>query len=121
MRLLCVLLVSVFCFSFCPNTEKTAKYTNGFYVFVEDLSQRTYHKYLVESKDSVNSILKYFFESELEVGDIHKPISIYNGDINFYIARVNVFVKPNGKKSFRHLKYPKEKVSRRSQVRPVFL
>jgi hypothetical protein len=121
MRLLCVLVVLFFCFSFCPDSEKVAKYTSGFYVFVEDLSHRTNHKYIVESKDSVDSIFKYFFESELELGDIQKPISIYNGDLNFYIARVNVYVRPNGKKSFRHLKYPNLKVSKRSKTRPVFL
>lgn len=121
MRLLCFILISVFCFSFCPNTEKANKYSSGFYVFVEDLTHRTNHKFIVESKDSVDIIFKYFFESELELGDIQKPISIYNGDLNFYIARVNVIVKPNGKKSFKHLKYPREKVNKRSKTRPVFL
>lgn len=123
MRLLCVLLLSIFCFSFRPTTEKAAKYTNGFYVFVEDFTNRTNHKFIVESKDSVNSIFKLFFESELELGEVQKPITIYNGDLNFYIARVNVFVKPNGGKSFKHLKYPMAKASKnkRLMVRPVFL
>lgn len=119
MKLLYIILLSVFCFSFFPSTEKTTNSTSGFYIFVEDFSDKTYHKYIVESKDSVNRIFKSFLKSELELGDLQKPISIYNGDLNFYIARVNIIVKPNGEKSFKHLKYPKEKINKRSSAKPV--
>ena len=66
----------------------------------------TYHEYIIESKDSANIIFKKYFISELDLGDVEYPISIYNSQHDFYIARVNVFVKPNGKKNFKHLDYP---------------
>jgi hypothetical protein len=119
MKLLYFIILSAICFSFYPGTEKTNNSTSGFYIFVEDLSDKTYHKYIVESKDSVNHIIKSFFKSELELGDIQKPISIYNGDLNFYIARVNIIVKPNGEKGFRNLKYSITKKNKRLSVRPV--
>jgi hypothetical protein len=124
MKTLSILLASLFCLSFCPSTEKVATNTsitsNGFYITVKDLTNRTYQKYIVESKDSVNIIFNKYFKSEMELGDIDYPISIYNGKRDFYIARVNVFVKPNGEKNFKNLKYPKvyikpEKVKRRTQ------
>ena len=119
MKLLSILLAAIFCFSFYSGTKKSNNYSNGFYIYVEDISHRTNHKYIVESKDSVNSIFNSFFKSELELGDVKNPISIYNGDLNFYIAKVNVIVKPNGEKSFKHLKYPIAKANKRSGVRPV--
>lgn len=107
MKTFFILLISVFCLSFRPSTEKTeSRFHDGFYIYVEDFSDRTNHKYIVESKDSVNIIFDHFFNSELELGDVDRPITIFNGKRNFYIARVNVFVKPNGEKDFRHLKYP---------------
>jgi len=121
MKICFVFLLAIFCFSFRPSTEKTVSNTsNGFYVFVEDHTDRTYHKYIVESKDSVNSIFNYFFNTELELGDIDRPISIYNGKFDFYIARVTVFEQPDGKKTFKHLKYPSV-YSKRSRLKPVTL
>jgi len=110
MKTLFILLISLFCISFCPTTEKEVKNSNvefssGFYIVVEDFTDRTDHKFIVESKDSVNIIFKQYFESELELGNVNNPISIFNRKYSFYIARVNVFEKPNGKKSFRNLKY----------------
>jgi hypothetical protein len=121
MKIQYVLLIALFCFSFRPSTEKAESNTsNGFYVVVENHADRTFHKYIVESKDSVNSIFNHFFESELELGDVDRPISIYNGRLDFYIARVMVFVQPNGKKNFRHLKYPSV-YTKRSKLKPVTL
>lgn len=127
MKTLFILLISISFFSFCPSTEKVATNTstasNGFYITVKDLTNRTYQKYIVESKDSVNIIFNKYFKSEMELGEIDYPIFIYNGKRDFYIARVNVFVKPNGEKNFKNLKYPKvyvkpEKVKKRSQKLP---
>ena len=121
MKTFTVLIVSVFCFSFCPSTEKIASNSrSGFYISVEDFTNRSFHKYIVETKDSVNNIFNYYFDTELELGDVDRPISIDNGKRNFYIARVTVFVKPNGKKDFKHLKYPNI-YHKRSQVKPVVL
>ena len=117
MKLFFVLLISVFCFSFRPTAEKIETNThNGFYIHVEDFTDRSYHQYIVESKDSVNSIFNSFFNSELELGNVDRPITIYNGKRNFYIARVTVFEDSNGKKNFKHLKYPKV-YTKRSKVR----
>jgi len=140
MKLLVALLISVFCFSFRPSVEETEKNTkdktenstaeavenvnsNGFYIYVEDFTDRTNHKYIVETKDSVQTIFNYFFESELELGNVDRPITIYNGKRNFYIARVNVYIKPNGEKDFKRLKYPSPyiKPAKREQIRPVTL
>ena len=110
MKTLIIILISVFCFSFCPSNEKVAANTNntsnGFYIVVKDLTNRTYQKYIVETKDSVNIIFEKYFKAEMELGDIDYPISIYNGKRDFYIARVNIFTKQNGDRNFRHLKYP---------------
>lgn len=120
MRVRLLLLVAIFCFSFRPSTQKDSSHaTDGFYVFVEDHTNRTFHKYLVESKDSVNSIFNAYFKSELELGDIDRPISIYNGKLDFYIARVSIF-EQNGKKNFRHLKYPNI-YTKRPKLSPVTL
>lgn len=122
MKLLSVLLVAVFCFSFRPSTENVVKNAgNGFYISVEDFTDHTNHKYIVETKDSVNTIFNSFFNSELELGDVDRPISIYNGKLSFYIARVNVFEKPNGKKNFRHLRYPSVYHSKRAKLKPAIL
>lgn len=88
--------------------------------YVEDFTNRTNHKYIVETKDSVNYIFNSFFNSELELGEVDRPISIYNGKHSFYIARVNVIKKPDGKMAFKHLKYPKV-FQKRSPVKPVIL
>jgi hypothetical protein len=128
MKTLFILLISFFCFSFCPSTEKISTNTannsntsNGFYISVIDLTDRTYHKYILETKDSVNIIFNHYFNSEMELGDIDYPISIYNGKRDFYVARVNIYIKPNGKKNFKHLSYPKvyvksPKSNKRSKV-----
>ena len=121
MKLIYVLLISVLSFSFCPSIEKVENSTsNGFYIFVQDYTDRTNHKYIVESKDSVNSIFDYFFDSELELGNVDRPITIFNGNRNFYIARVNVFKNAKGEKDFRHLKYPNV-YKKRSKLKPVTL
>jgi len=73
---------------------------------VKDFTNRTNQKYIVETKDSVNIIFNKCFKSEMELGNIDYPISIYNGKRDFYVARVNIFVKQNGHRNFRHLKYP---------------
>ena len=66
MKMLAVLFVSMFCLSFCPSTEKVENNSkSGFYIYVEDFTDRTNHKYIVETKDSVNTIFNYFFNSEL--------------------------------------------------------
>jgi hypothetical protein len=124
MRLFLVLLVSLFCFSFRPSTEKAVNNSsNGFYIFVEDFTDRTNHKYIVQSRDSVDVIFNMFFESELELGNVDRPISIYNGKRDFYVARVSVFQKPNGELGFKHLKYssPYVKSGRRFKLKPVTL
>lgn len=121
MKLSYILLFSVFSYSFCPAIKKAENnQSNGFYIFVEDFTDRTKHKYIVENKDSVNTIFDYFFESELELGDVDRPITIYNGKRNFYLARVNVFKKANGEKGFKHLKYPNV-YNKRSRLKPVTL
>jgi len=121
MKFLFFLLIACFFLSFRPSTEKLESNARiGFYIFVKDHTDRTYHKFIVESKDSVNTIFEQFFESELDLGDIDRPISIYNGKRDFYIARVTVFESPNGKKSFKNLKYEKVYV-KRAKLRPVTL
>lgn len=126
MKTLFILLISLVCLSFCPSTNKPAVdiARNGFYISVMDHTDRTYHKYIVETKDSVNIIFNKYFKSELDLGEIDYPISIYNGKRDFYIARVNIFVKPNGEKNFKHLKYPnvyvkKSKKHKRPSLAPA--
>ncbi|MFY9150423.1 MAG: hypothetical protein WAO52_00275 [Prolixibacteraceae bacterium] len=124
MKLFAVILFAVFSFSFRPSAEKEVNVAHtGFYITVEDHVNRQNHKYIVETKDSVNLIFQSFFNSELELGEVDRPISIFNGKHDFYIARVNVYVKPNGKKDFRHLKYANvyenpKKQSKRSKLNP---
>lgn len=121
MRILSGLLFSMLLMSFKPSAEKAVSSTRpGFYIFVEDFTDRTYHKFIVESKDSVNTIFNKFFNSELELGDVDHPITIYNGKHNFYIARVNVFETADGKKKFRNLKYA-DVYRKRSRLKPVRL
>ena len=122
MKILFALLISILGFSFCPSTEKAATITsNGFYVFVKDYTDRTKHSYIVQSRDSVDVIFKLFFESELELGNVNRPITIFNGEHDFYVARVNIFQKSDGELSFNHLKYPKIKINRRAKLKPVTL
>jgi len=121
MKFLSFLAVSVICMSFRPTLNNTESNTRpGFYIFVEDFTDRTFHKYIVENKDSVNTIFNHFFNSELELGDVDRPISIFNGKRNFYIARVTVFETPEGKKKFRNLKYSNVYI-KRSRLKPVIL
>jgi len=124
MKIRIVLLIAVFCFSFRPSIQKattSASASNGFYIFVDDFTDRTKHSYIVQSRDSVDVIFKLFFESELELGDVNRPITIFNGEHDFYVARVNVFHKTDGKLSFHHLKYPKIKLTKRAKLAPVTL
>jgi hypothetical protein len=121
-----VLILSAFCFSFRPSTEKalsSASASNGYYIFVEDLTDRTMHKYIVQSRDSVDVIFNQYFESELELGEVDMPITIYNGKRDFYVARVNVYQKPNGELGFKHLNYtdPYIKPAKRQKMKPVTL
>lgn len=120
MRICFLLLLAILCFSFRPtSTKEISNTSNGFYVFVEDHTNRTTQKFLVESKDSVNSIFNAYFNSELELGEVDRPISIFNGKLDFYIARVAIY-EQNGKKNFRHLKYPSV-YTKRSKLKPVTL
>lgn len=107
MKTLIIFLISFGCFSFCPSTEVAINVaSNGFYVSVKDLTDRTYHEYIVETKDSVKMIFNKYFQTELALGEVDYPISIYNGKRDFYIARVYVYEKSDGTKDFKHLKYP---------------
>ena len=125
MKTFIVIQISVLCFSFCPSIEKVETNTcSGFYISVKDLTDHTYHKYIIEAKDSANLIFKKYFEYELELGEVDYPISIFNGKRDFYIARVNIFVKPNGEKNFKHLKYPSvynknSKLNKRQKLNPT--
>jgi len=121
MRVFYLLLISMSLFSFRPSTEKAeSNFRPGFYIFVEDHTDRTFHKYIVESKDSVDHIFEHFFQSELDLGNVDHPITIYNGKRNFYIARVTVFETPDGKKKFKNLKYSNVYV-KRAKLKPVTL
>jgi hypothetical protein len=92
MKTLLVIAIAMSCFSFCPINEKEEPNGRpGFYVLVEDYSARTYQKYLVESKDSVDKIFNNCFNSELRLGEIDSPISIYNVRHNF-MWRVSPFL-----------------------------
>ncbi len=122
MKVFCFLIIAIFFLSFRPTSETSTKNSNpGYYVFVEDFTNRSYNKFIVESKDSVGRIFKNYFDTELKLGDVRNPIFINNGDYSFYIARVNVFENAKGKKTFRHLKYPKPKQSKRAKLKPVTL
>lgn len=123
MKIYGLLFIAFFFFSFRPTPKsEVSNIGNGFYVFIQDHTDRTFHKYIVESRDSVNTIFCKFFKSELELGEIDRPISIYNGKLDFYIARVTIFEQPNGKKNFKHLKYPNVySNSKRSKLKPVML
>ena len=124
MKICLLLLISIFCSSFRPMVQKAATSamdSNGFYVFVKDFTERSKHSYIVESRDSVDIIFKLFFQSELELGDVNRPLTIYNGEHDFYVARVNVIHKTNGKLGFMNLKYPKIKITKRSKLNPVTL
>jgi len=124
MKICLLILIAVFCSSFRPTVQKaaaTAIVSNGFYVFVNDFTRRTKHSYIVESRDSVDVLFKLFFESELDLGNVNRPLTIYNGEHDFYVARVNVLHKSNGRLGFTNLKYPKIKVTKRSKLKPVVL
>ena len=121
MKHLGILLISLSFFSFSPVSEKVENTARpGFYISVEDFTDRSNHEYIVESKDSVNIIFEQFFSSELALGNVDRPITIFNGKRNFYIARVTVSEKPNGELSFRHLKYPNVYVKRSKLTPAVF-
>ena len=120
MKILILLLIYIFASAFCPFKEDAVKHSKpGFYVFVENYKDRTTNKFIVESKDSLNNIFNSYFNMELELGEIQRPISIYNGHLNFYVARVNVFENPKGKKKFKHLEYPR--LTKRSKLKPAVL
>jgi hypothetical protein len=125
MKICLLLLIVIFCSSFRPTVQKATvaseTASNGFYVFVNDFTERTKHSYIVESRDSVDLIFKFFFESELDLGDVNRPLTIYNGEHDFYVARVNVVHKSNGKLGFNNLKYPRIKMTKRSKLSPVTL
>jgi len=125
MRVLSFFLISMCLFSFRPSTEKAASVSNtGFYIHVKDHTDRTFHKFIVNSRDSVDVIFEKFFNAELELGDIDYPLSIYNGKRDFYIARVTVHTKQNGELGFKNLKYPKvynKENLKRNKLKPVTL
>ena len=108
MKFFTFLLISFLCFGFCPSTEKAiVSNSNGFYISVKDLTDRSFHEFILDDKDSANIVFNKYFQGELDLGEVDYPISIFNGKRDFYVARVNVFVKSNGEKSFKHLKYAK--------------
>ncbi len=120
------LIICFLCFSFCPSTDKsTNNNSNGFYVSVVDFTNKSYHKFIFEDKDSVNFVFSKYFHGELDLGEIDYPISIFNGKRDFFVARVNVYQKSNGKLSFKHLKYPKvydknTRKNKRLEINPVY-
>lgn len=94
-------------FSFYPEAgEEESDEGSGYYIVVQDYFTNTFHKYIVESKDSVDIIFNTVFESELQLGEIDRPITINNGKYDFYVARVVLYLKKNGQMSFKNLKYP---------------
>ena len=116
-KILILLMISIFSSAFCPFKEAPVKQSRpGFYVFVDNYWNGDRNKFIVESKDSLNKIFNSFFNMELELGEVQRPISIYNGKLDFYVARVNVFENPKGKKKIKHLKYPK--VTKHSKLQP---
>ncbi len=129
MKNITIFVLAFVCLSFCPSAEKLEKeeiaFRSGFHITVNDFTTRKFHEYIVESRDSVNIIFTNFFNSELDLGEVNRPISIYNGEHDFYIARVNVYDKANGKVSFKNLKYPPvyknaNKEDKRKKRKPVF-
>jgi len=121
MRILFVLLIAMCLMSFRPSAGKLESTTRpGFYIYVQDHTDRSFHKFIVESKDSVDTIFERFFDSELDLGEVDRPITIYNGKRDFYIARVTVFETPDGKKKFKNLKYSSVYV-KRAKLKPVTL
>ncbi|WP_321288221.1 hypothetical protein [uncultured Sunxiuqinia sp.] len=120
MKSILVIAISLFCLSFTKTegneeANDASDHKNGYYILVEDYTDRTNHKYLVESKDSVDVIFNNFFESQLALGKINYPISIDNGQTSFFVARVKLFESRNGKTKFKHLKYPKIYNKRKQQ------
>lgn len=121
MRSLLFTLVVLCLYSFRPSMEKAeTTYRNGFYITISDHENKSYKKYIIESKDSVNNLFNQYFNNELELGEVEKPISIFNGDLSFYIARVSVYQKANGKTNFKHFKYPIER-NKRGKLKTVIL
>lgn len=88
-----------------PDASAVTSTQSGFYIFVEDYVNHENHKYLVASKDSVNKIFDHFFASELTLGIVDHPMSIYNLKHSFYIEPVTLFEAKNGKQKFKHLKF----------------
>lgn len=125
MRVFYLLLISVSLFSFRPSTEKAVSESNfGYYIHVKDYTDRTFHSYVVKSRDSVDVIFEKFFTSELDLGEIDYPLTIFNGKRDFYIARVTVHTKQNGELGFKNLRYPKvynKVVNKRDKLKPVTL
>lgn len=120
MKTLILLMISILLSGFCPFKKEAVKQTRpGFYVYVENYREGEIEKFIVESKDSLNMIFNSYLDMELELGEVKRPISIYNGNVNFYVARVNVFENPNGKTKFKHLQYPR--IKKRSKLKPAVL
>ena len=123
MKTLSILIVALFCFSFVSPPEKeNPEATNtksGYYIFVEDYVEHANYKYLVESKDSVNKIFDHFFASELALGKVNRPMSIYNLKSSFYIEPVQLFESKNGKTKFRHMKFTTNFTKKRKQQDPT--
>ena len=120
MKILILLMIFIITSAFCPFKKEAVKQTRpGFYVYVENYSEGAINKFIVESKDSLNMIFNSYLDMELELGEVQRPLSIYNGNVNFYVARVNVFENPNGKTKFKHLQYPR--IKKRSKLKPAVL
>lgn len=126
MKTFSFLIICFLLFAFSPSNDKSAiNNSNGFYVSVIDFTNNSSHKFIFENKDSVDFVFNKYFIGELDLGEIDYPISIFNGKRDFYVARVNVYQKSNGKMSFRHLKYPdvydkSTKKNKRSVINPVY-
>ena len=126
MKIFSFLIICFLFFGFSPSSDKSVtNNSNGFYVSVVDFTNNSSRKFIFENKDSVNFVFNKYFRGELDLGEIDYPISIFNGKRDFYVARVNVYLKSNGKMSFKHLKYPNvydktTKKDKRSGINPVY-
>lgn len=98
--LLCLLSFNI---SYPKGTDKLKP--EGYYIHVIDFTNGTKEKYLLTSMDSVSRVFNKYFGSEMTIEDVAFPLSIYNGEHDFYLARVTIIKKRNGKTKFRHLKY----------------
>ena len=122
MKTLLAVVAVAFCFySFCYISDKDEPSPkSAYYIVVEDFTDNTAYKYLVESKDSADRIFDRFFASELSLGNVDHPITIYNLKHNFYIERVELFETKNGKTKVKHLKYDDIRGKRKQLDTTVF-